>query len=86
MNEDRLDEMWASLSPGDKEYLVRRHVLTGPEARELLDISSARLSKLVQKGMLCTVKRTRYSTMFLRDDIEKRKAQVGTGHSEGRNI
>ena len=73
---DKMNQLWAGLDVEDKEYLVRQFVLTSREARELLNVSSARVSKLVHDAKLITVKRDSSATLFLRDDVEQRAEEV----------
>ncbi|MHB1712018.1 MAG: helix-turn-helix domain-containing protein [Acidimicrobiales bacterium] len=76
MSEDSMNQLWAGLDVEDKEYLVRQFVLTSREARELLNVSSARVSKLVHDAKLVPVKRDSSATLFLRDDVEKRAEEL----------
>ena len=76
LNIDDLNVLWASLSKESREHLVRTYVLTGVEARDVLGVSSARLSTLIGQNKLIPVKRDSSATLFLREDVERRAEEA----------
>lgn len=55
--------------------LVQSEILTSSEVLEVLQISRQALGSLVKRGKLIPVKELSRDRLFLREDIEKRKAE-----------
>ncbi|MDU0073255.1 helix-turn-helix domain-containing protein [Bacillus sp. FSL M8-0052] len=66
------------------EDFVRREVLTTNEAAELLGITRARMSQLINNGKLNPVKKLRGISLFLRADLEKKKKELEAGRKKYR--
>lgn len=57
--------------------LIRREIMTTPDVLEELGISRARLNQLIQEEKLVPVIATPRLTIFLRRDVDARKAEQG---------
>lgn len=58
------------------EDFIRNEVLTSPEAIELLGISKARMTKLLEDGKVIPIKKLPRGSLFLRSDIEQKKKEL----------
>lgn len=55
--------------------LVQTEILTSSEVLDELQVSRQTLSSLVKRGKLVPVKAVRRDRLFLREDVENRKAE-----------
>ncbi|MCG8395685.1 helix-turn-helix domain-containing protein [Bacillus atrophaeus] len=58
------------------EDFIKNEVLTTPEAQEILDVSTTRISQLISNGKLTPIKKLRGVSLFLRSDIEQKKKEL----------
>lgn len=72
-------------SKKDMEDFFRLEVLSGSEARELLDVSKQRISQLLQEGRLVPIKKLGRDNLFLKqhvlllkEELEKNRKKQGT--------
>ncbi len=61
------------MQPFDKRQWARENILTTPEAIEYLGISRARMSYLIKNGKIVPLKKQGCVSLFLREDLEKKK-------------
>lgn len=59
------------------EHFIKNEVLTSSETQEVLEISRARLNKMVTDGKLNPVKKLPGISLFLRRDVEEKKKELG---------
>ncbi|MDT3495906.1 helix-turn-helix domain-containing protein [Bacillus toyonensis] len=64
------------LQPFDKREWARTNILTTPEAIEMLGISRARMSHLIKNGKIVPLKKQGAISLFLREDLEKKKDEL----------
>ncbi|PES30103.1 helix-turn-helix transcriptional regulator [Bacillus cereus] len=64
------------MQPIDKREWAYDNILTTPEALELLGISRSRLSHLIKKGKIVPLKKQGCTSLFLREDLEKKLAEL----------
>ncbi|WP_088004857.1 helix-turn-helix domain-containing protein [Bacillus mycoides] len=64
------------LQPVDLRKWVFDNVMTTPEAIEILGISRARLSHLIKNGKIVPAKKLGCVSLFLREDLEKKKEEL----------
>ncbi|MEH7668968.1 helix-turn-helix domain-containing protein [Bacillus sp. JJ689] len=64
------------MQPIDKRKWAYDNILTTPEAIELLGISRSRLSHLIKKGKITPLKKQGCTSLFLREDLEKKLAEL----------
>ena len=64
------------LQPIDKRQWVHDNVMTTPEAIEILGISRARLSHLIRNGKITPIKKLGCTSLFLREDLEKKLEEL----------
>ncbi|MFV5316278.1 helix-turn-helix domain-containing protein [Priestia megaterium] len=60
----------------EKRKFIYESVLTTPEAIELLEISRARISRMIRDGKLHPVKKSGAISLFLRDDLVDKKEEL----------
>ncbi|MCY9159421.1 helix-turn-helix domain-containing protein [Bacillus atrophaeus] len=58
------------------EDFIKTEVLTTPEAKEILGVSTTRISQLISDGKLTPIKKLRGVSLFLRSDIEQKKKEL----------
>ncbi|MCV4327781.1 helix-turn-helix domain-containing protein, partial [Bacillus velezensis] len=54
----------------------KTEVLTTPEAKEILGVTTTRMSQLISGGKLTPIKKLRGVSLFLRSDIERKKKEL----------
>ncbi|WP_394547563.1 DNA-binding protein [Priestia aryabhattai] len=59
-----------------KREFIRKYVYTSAEALELLEISRPRMSKMIKDGKLYPVKKLGSTSLFLLDDLLKKKEEM----------
>ncbi|PGT92220.1 DNA-binding protein [Bacillus cereus] len=64
------------MQPFDKRQWARENILTTPEAIEFLGISRARLSHLIKNGKIVPLKKLGCTSLFLREDLEKKLEEL----------
>ncbi|MGO0657562.1 helix-turn-helix domain-containing protein [Bacillus mycoides] len=64
------------MQPLDKRKWVYDNVMTTPEAIEYLEISRARMSHMIKNGKIVPVKKQGCVSLFLREDLEKKKEEL----------
>jgi Helix-turn-helix domain len=65
-----------TLQPFDPYEFIRNEVFVTSEAIELLGISRARMSVMIKQGKIEPVKRFGSTSLFLRDDLIRKKEQL----------
>lgn len=65
------------------EDFIKTEVLTTPEAKEILGVTTTRMSQLISGGKLTPIKKLRGVSLFLRSDIERKKKSL---KNQERNI
>lgn len=60
----------------DKKQFIREEVLTTSEAIEILEVSRARMSIMIKNGKIEPVKRSGATSLFLKEDILQKKAEL----------
>ncbi|AVI28280.1 helix-turn-helix domain-containing protein [Bacillus velezensis] len=58
------------------EDFIKTEVLTTPEAKEILGVTTTRMSQLISGGKLTPIKKLRGVSLFLRSDIERKKKEL----------
>ncbi|MCY8911050.1 DNA-binding protein [Bacillus atrophaeus] len=58
------------------EDFIKTEVLTTPEAKEILGVTTTRMSQLISGGKLMPIKKLRGVSLFLRSDIERKKKEL----------
>ncbi|MBW7976602.1 helix-turn-helix domain-containing protein [Bacillus velezensis] len=58
------------------EDFIKTEVLTTPEAKEILGVTTTRMSQLISNGKLTPIKKLRGVSLFLRSDIERKKKEL----------
>ncbi|WP_416434090.1 helix-turn-helix domain-containing protein [Priestia megaterium] len=64
------------IKPELKRRFIRECVLTSPEAIELLEVSRARLSRMIKDGKIKPVKKSGAISLFLLDDVLQKKEEL----------
>ncbi|WHY28113.1 hypothetical protein [Bacillus wiedmannii] len=64
------------MQPFDKREWAKENILLTSEAIEILGISRSRMNVLLKKGQLEPIKRTGATSLFLREDIMKKKEEL----------
>ncbi|MEW4262452.1 helix-turn-helix domain-containing protein [Priestia megaterium] len=59
-----------------KREFIRRFVYTSAEALEILEISRARLSRMIKDGKLIPVKKSGATSLFLLNDLLEKKREL----------
>lgn len=59
-----------------KREFIRKYVYTSAETLELLEISRPRMSKMIKDGKLYPVKKLGSTSLFLLDDLLKKKEEL----------
>ncbi|MDF4193895.1 MULTISPECIES: helix-turn-helix domain-containing protein [Bacillus] len=58
------------------EDFIKTEVLTTSEAKEILGVTTTRMSQLISGGKLTPIKKLRGVSLFLRSDIERKKKEL----------
>jgi len=64
------------LQPFNKRQWAFDNIMTTPEAIEYLGISRARMSHLIKNGKIVPLKKQGCVSLFLREDLEKKKEEL----------
>ncbi|PFX73746.1 DNA-binding protein [Bacillus cereus] len=72
------------MQPIDKRQWIHDNVMTTPEAIEILGISRARMSHMIKNGKIVPLKKQGCVSLFLREDLEKKKAELIEGRMKYR--
>ncbi|MED3395506.1 helix-turn-helix domain-containing protein [Bacillus wiedmannii] len=64
------------ISRSDKRKFIKEHVLTTPEAIELLGISHSGMSNMIKSGKIVPIKKLGCVSLFLKSDLEKKKEEL----------
>ncbi len=58
------------------EDFIKTEVLTTSEAKEILGVTTTRMSQLISGGKLTPIKKLSGVSLFLRSDIERKKKEL----------
>ncbi|MBQ4867474.1 DNA-binding protein [Priestia megaterium] len=64
------------IKPELKRKFIRECVLTSPEAIELLEISRARLSRMIKDGKITPAKKLGCVSLFWKGDVIEKKKEL----------